>query len=525
MSPRSLLLASLAAMGLACTSAPSTAPQGCLPGASLACACTDGRTGAQVCGDDGRLSPCVCTGGDASMTLPDATPSDVPPSVDAPQSIDAPPSVDAPVSPDAPVGVDLPASPDVPVGIDAPVSPDVPVRPDVPVSIDTPPIDAPIATTGNPFDGARMYVNPDYTRAVQMSVDLASASLRPTLACVGRYPTAIWIDRIAKVPDVTRHLDTALSEQTREGRPVVTTFVIYDLPGRDCAAHASNGELTISTADQARYRTEYIDRIAAAFRAHPGQRIAAIIEPDSLPNLATNLTVPACAAAQNAYREGVAYAVRTLSAPNVSLYLDAAHAGWLGWPDNRTRAASVYRSVLDAAGGVNLIRGFASNVSNYTVLREGPERFGWDSNPCHDETTFARLFGDALAAAGITRRDWIIDTSRNGRSNIRAQWGSWCNVQGAGLESVPCTRLRRASTRICGSSRRASLTARATAPPRATTTPAATPTPRREPPRRARGSTRIFSRSCRTRRPRWPRARRSPTRRSMRRPTRWSRPM
>lgn len=426
MSPRSLLLASLAAMGLACTSAPTTSPQGCLPGASLACACTDGRTGAQVCGDDGRLSPCVCTGGDASTTLPDATSSDVPVSVDAPLG------VDVPASPDAPVGVDVPASPDVPVSVDVPVSPDVPV------SIDTPtPIDVPIATTGNPFDGARMYVNPDYTRAVQMSADLASASLRPTLACVGRYPTAIWIDRIAKVPEVTRHLDTALSEQSREGRPVVTTFVVYDLPGRDCAAHASNGELTISTADQTRYRTEYIDRIAAAFRAHPGQRIAAIIEPDSLPNLATNLSVPACAAAQNAYREGVAYAIRALALPNVSLYLDAAHAGWLGWPDNRTRAAAVYRSVLDAAGGVNLIRGFASNVSNYTVLREGPERFGWDSNPCHDETTYARLLGDALAAAGITHHDWIIDTSRNGRGNIRAQWGSWCNVQGAGLGERP----------------------------------------------------------------------------------------
>lgn len=33
--------------------------------------------------------------------------------------------------------------------------------------------------------------------------------------------------------------------------------VIYDLPGRDCAAKASNGELAVGELD--RYKTEYID--------------------------------------------------------------------------------------------------------------------------------------------------------------------------------------------------------------------------------------------------------------------------
>lgn len=34
--------------------------------------------------------------------------------------------------------------------------------------------------------------------------------------------------------------------------------VVYDLPGRDCAAKASNGELAVGELD--RYKTEYIDR-------------------------------------------------------------------------------------------------------------------------------------------------------------------------------------------------------------------------------------------------------------------------
>lgn len=33
--------------------------------------------------------------------------------------------------------------------------------------------------------------------------------------------------------------------------------VVYDLPGRDCAAKASNGELAVGELD--RYKTEYID--------------------------------------------------------------------------------------------------------------------------------------------------------------------------------------------------------------------------------------------------------------------------
>jgi cellulose 1,4-beta-cellobiosidase len=35
-------------------------------------------------------------------------------------------------------------------------------------------------------------------------------------------------------------------------------LVIYDLPGRDCAAKASNGELAVG--ELSRYKTEYIDR-------------------------------------------------------------------------------------------------------------------------------------------------------------------------------------------------------------------------------------------------------------------------
>jgi cellulose 1,4-beta-cellobiosidase len=38
----------------------------------------------------------------------------------------------------------------------------------------------------------------------------------------------------------------------------IAALVIYDLPGRDCAAKASNGELPVGSLDV--YKSEYIDR-------------------------------------------------------------------------------------------------------------------------------------------------------------------------------------------------------------------------------------------------------------------------
>lgn len=38
----------------------------------------------------------------------------------------------------------------------------------------------------------------------------------------------------------------------------IAALVIYDLPGRDCAAKASNGELAVGEVNI--YKTEYIDR-------------------------------------------------------------------------------------------------------------------------------------------------------------------------------------------------------------------------------------------------------------------------
>ena len=297
--------------------------------------------------------------------------------------------------------------------------------------------DIDVSTNGNPFTGASFYINPDYVAQVQSSIDMSPAD-GALLEKVKAYPTAIWLDRIAMVEEVGPHLDAALAQQQEEGKPVVSVLVVYDLPNRDCAALASNGELHIEDGGVERYRTEFIDAIAAEFQAHPNQRKVAIIEPDSLGNIATNLSLTKCAESEQVYRDSVAYAISTLSAiPNTYLYLDAAHAGWLGWPDNQNKIATIFKEVLDAAGGTDTIRGFATNVANYTVLHEVPELHDYEFNPCHDETIYTTQLGQTFAAAGITNRAFLIDTSRNGLGGLRAKWGSWCNVDGAGLGERP----------------------------------------------------------------------------------------
>jgi len=291
------------------------------------------------------------------------------------------------------------------------------------------------AARENPFEGARFYVNPEYVAEIESAIGSAPGQA-DVLRRVEGFPTAVWIDSIAKARTATRHLDDAMARQRQLAQPVVTVFVLYDLPGRDCSAVASSGELPLG-AGEARYRSEFIDPVAAQLRDHPSQRIVVLLEPDSLANLATNLGVPRCAAAEQAYRRSIAYAVRALSMPHVSLYLDAAHAGWLGWDGSRARIARIFKEVLDEAGGTELIRGFATNVSNYNTLNDGDGRTLEPSDPCPDELTYVDKLARSLAEVGIAGKGFVVDTGRDGRGGIRAKWGDWCNVKGAGLGERP----------------------------------------------------------------------------------------
>ncbi len=347
----------------------------------------------------------------------------------------------------------------------------------------------------NPFVGATSYVNPDYANLIDGSIaKVSDATLKAKMAAVKNYPTAVWLDRIAAIhggevnggrKSLADHLDLALA-QKKPGQPITATFVIYDLPGRDCASLASNGELPLTAEGLARYKTEYIDPIAAVFSnpKYADIRITTVIEPDGLPNLVTNvaggfMSDPECQKAKDTgiYVSAAKYALDKLSAiPNVYNYMDIAHSGWLGWPNNLSVTVSLYSDVIKGtAKGWGSINGFVTNTSNYTPVAEpfltnpdqsvggqpvkGSKFYEW--NPQFDESDFTGALYNAFVTAGAPASIGMLsDTSRNGwggtarpsaaststtldtyvnQSKIdrRTHRGQWCNASGAGMGFAP----------------------------------------------------------------------------------------
>ena len=208
----------------------------------------------------------------------------------------------------------------------------------------------------NPFAGARGYVNANWATQVTTLASTTGGTLGQQMTRVANTSTAVWMDRIAAIDGgsgtlgLRDHLNAAVSQSQQSGQPVSIIIVVYDLPNRDCAALASNGELLIAQNGLSRYKTEYVNRIAQIFSdpAYANLRIVAVVEPDSIPNLVTNLNIAACQEAESsgAYVEGVRYAINTLRRPNVYLYLDIAHSGWLGWPTNFNPAIDRFVNLL-----------------------------------------------------------------------------------------------------------------------------------------------------------------------------------
>lgn len=237
-------------------------------------------------------------------------------------------------------------------------------------------------------------------------------------------------------------MDTFLADikaKNAAGANLMGTFVVYNLPDRDCAALASNGELKIDEDGVNIYKTEYIDKIAEIIRKYPDVKINLAIEPDSLANMITNMNVQKCSRAASYYKDLTAYALRTLNFDNVDMYLDGGHAGWLGWEANIGPSATLYAEVYKAAGSPRGVRGIVTNVSNYNAFKVGACPAITEGSKNCDEERFVNAFAPLLQAAGFPAH-FIIDVGRSGKQPTGQQaWGDWCNVQGAGFGPLPTT--------------------------------------------------------------------------------------
>ncbi|CZT49391.1 probable cellulose 1,4-beta-cellobiosidase II precursor [Rhynchosporium secalis] len=289
-----------------------------------------------------------------------------------------------------------------------------------------------IAPGSNPFASRTLHANSFYASEIAVAAgSMTDASLKTAAEKVAKIGTFLWIDTISKIPIIA---PTLLEVPCTD----IVGLVVYDLPGRDCAAKASNGEL--KTGELTRYQKDYIDPIVAAIKAAPNVAIALLIEPDSLPNLVTNSNLTTCQKSASEYKAGVAYALKNLNLPNVAMYIDAGHGGWLGWDANLKPGAEMLASVYKTAGSPKQVFGIATNVAGWNAFSKNPGEFEGTSdakyNKCQDEKRFIAAFSPLLKTAGMPSHA-IVDTARNGVQGLRLEWGDWCNVKGAGFGVHP----------------------------------------------------------------------------------------
>lgn len=300
------------------------------------------------------------------------------------------------------------------------------------------------------------------------------------LSRIRKVPTAIWLTSTQSVTKGHRGniASRVLASAAKKKRLV--TFVVYNLPNRDCAAGASAGEYCcmkkkenkcdMTGSDECsyglrQYRRLFIDRLSRSVREYCDKvPMAFIIEPDSLPNLVTNLGMPNCgsSATLSSYRKGISYAVRKLSSAcrKAAIYVDAGHGGWLGWKDNCEGFADLIRDM----GISKRMRGFAINVANYNALgvmcptsgfcdggknadaeccKDDPCQLTGTYNPGFTELNYAmslkKMGGERIP--GFKPR-FVIDTSRNGKGDARAECSNWCNIRDAGIGEFPTGKTR-----------------------------------------------------------------------------------
>ena len=273
----------------------------------------------------------------------------------------------------------------------------------------------------NPFANVDFVVPASYTANVMSSVAAAGGSdsaLGGQLALAAGIPSAIWLDEIAAIRTKMRPmLEQARRQQRGTGVDALSVFVVYNLPGRDCSAHSSAGELPAGDLD--RYESEYISAIEALATEFAEVPKIFVLEPDSLPNVVTNMGMPKCAAVAEDYKSGIALGIRRLG-PLGTVYVDAGWSGWIGtWSSGRM--AQVLGEVFELAGdAARYVRGFVTNVSNYGSLTA--------------EKAYAAALRQNLAIAGYTNLAYIVDTGRNG---VGAATSTWCNPKGQGIGEPP----------------------------------------------------------------------------------------
>ncbi len=309
--------------------------------------------------------------------------------------------------------------------------------------------------------------------AIKQIADLISSGDKDSANLIAEMidtPQAVWFTQ--GTPKSVQQ-DVKNTVKRAAGKGTVPILVAYNIPFRDCAQFSAGGATTVQE-----YQA-WIDGFAAGIG---DEKAVVILEPDGLGIIpwyyqfgnTLEWCQPAEADPATAAADRFAmlnYAVDELKAhPNVSVYLDGTHSGWLGAGD------AAQRLVL---AGIDRADGFFLNVSNYRFSEHlekygtwiskciwfatdpgswGNGHFDWcasqyypaDPNDFSTWTLTDQWYIDNVESqtwvpypgdAGLTH--FVIDTGRNGQG----PWTppaypdpqDWCNPPNRGLGYLPTT--------------------------------------------------------------------------------------
>ena len=241
--------------------------------------------------------------------------------------------------------------------------------------------------SSNPLGSGEFYVNPDSSAARAAADPTLSKADAADILKLSTTPQVIWlVPEEHSTSTIGAYVSGVVAAAAASN--TIATFVVYGIPERDCGNHSAGG----LTADE---YPLWIDAIAEGLGSETS---AVILEPDSL------ALADECGNSDSRVTT-TQDAIGRLDGSGAAVYLDGGHSNWHPAADT---AALLKRA------GVDRVRGFATNVSNYNAT---------DKEVAYADQVSA-LTGDA---------HYVIDTGRNGNGSN----GEWCNPSGRAVGDSP----------------------------------------------------------------------------------------
>ena len=241
--------------------------------------------------------------------------------------------------------------------------------------------------TTNPLGSGDFYVNPDSSAATAAADPTQPSGDAAAILELSKVPQAIWlVPEEHPTSSIAGYVSGVVADAAATN--TVAAFVVYGIPERDCGNQSAGG-LTATEYPQ------WLDAIASGLGSAAS---AVVLEPDSL-SLADECgnTDSRVATTQDA--------IGRFADTGAVIYLDGGHSNW--------HPAAETAALLERAG-IDRVRGFATNVSNY--------------NATDDEVAY----GEQVSAL-TGGSHFVVDTGRNGNGSN----GEWCNPAGRALGDHP----------------------------------------------------------------------------------------